>query len=119
MTASIKWTQYFVANGKFNPALYSVLLYDDHITHTMHLEALKYLNANKTFAVGIPSHSSHLFNVGDVTVFSKLKGSIRRKQTEYARTINRNVTFRDFPYLFKMAWDDTVSQSSIITTFKS
>lgn len=110
-----EWSKYFVQNAKFNPNQFSTLIYDGHITHTMHLDALKYLNTNKTFAVCIPAHSSLLFNVGDVTVFSKLKGSFRRIQTDYIREKGRKLLLSDFPYLFKKAWDEIIKQGSIIS----
>ena len=110
------WTKYFIQNGKFHNESYSVIIYDGHITHTMHLEALRYLNWNKIFAVCILANSSHLFNVGDVSIFSKLKSGLKRNQTEYMRELNRDLTLKDFPYIFKRTWDSVVSQNSIISS---
>lgn len=108
------WAKYFAANAKFNAADSLTLIYDGHSTHTMNYEALKYLNSEKIFAVCIPAHSSHLFNVADVTVFSRLKAAFKTKQLDYKRNINRDISLNDVPYIFKLAWDDAVSQNGII-----
>ena len=109
-----EWTKDFVKNAKFLPENYSILIYDGHVTHTMSLEALKYLYTHKIYALCIPAHSSHVFNVGDVTVFAKLKSAFRRIQTRYAEEKNRRIGFLDFPHIFKMAWDEAINQNAII-----
>jgi len=109
------WTKYFTQDAKFSSKNYSVLIYDGHNTHIMHLEALKHLLQNKTYAVCIPAHSSHLFNIGDVTVFAKLKSALKRNQTEYLREKNRDYTLKDFPFIFKKTWDSMINQGSIIS----
>ena len=113
-TSFDEWSKDFVRNAKFIPDSYLVLIYDGHITHTMSLEALKYLHTHKIYALCIPAHSSHIFNIGDVTVFAKLKNAFRRIQTRYAEEKNSRVVFLDFPYIFKMAWDEAINQNSII-----
>jgi len=109
-----QWAKSFVENAKFNSHDALTLIYDGHTTHTMHYESLKYLNQEKVISICIPAHSSHLFNVSDVAIFSKMKDSLKRRQLEYKRTKNRNLTLNDFPYIFKQAWDDSVNQNSII-----
>jgi len=80
------------------------------------LEALKLLNTHKTLAICIPSHSSHLFNIGDVAVFAKMKASLKRKTTEFMREKGRNMLLQDFPYLFKQIWDECINQNAIISS---
>jgi len=104
-----------VENSKFNQERYSLLVYDGHSTHTCHLEALKLLNKNKIIAVCSPSHSSHLFNIGDITVFSKFKQSWKRNLTEYQREGNKTITLKGFPFIFKRVWDQSLNQSAIIS----
>ena len=106
---------YFVENAKSDPRKYSTEAYDGLLSHTMHVEALKFLNVNRTIAVYTPTHSSHLFNVEDVTVFAKLKASSKRRQTRYLIEKNRNLTVQDFPHLFKAVWDDVLNQNAIIS----
>lgn len=107
------WAEYFIANAKFHTKDYSVLVCDGHYSHTFNYDALKLLNENKTLAVCIPAHSSHLFNVADVAVFANLKKAFRSYQVEYKREKSRNVVFNDFPFLFRHAWENGISQNAI------
>jgi len=73
------WSKFFVKNSKFNQERYSLLVYDMHSTHTSHLKAVKLLNKNKIIAVYSPSHSSHLFNIGDIFQFSQNSNNLGKE----------------------------------------
>lgn len=42
-----EWSKWFIKYAKFDPDSYSYLIYDGHVTHVMHLEALKLFLAKK------------------------------------------------------------------------
>jgi len=86
---------------------------DGHTAHTFNLEALKKLNENKVFALAIPAHTSHVFNIGDRTVFGNLKKYWRESCTEYQKS-KKHIILEDFPFIFKTAWDKAVNQKGII-----
>jgi len=54
-----------------------------HKAHTLNLDALQYLNENKVLAISIPSHTSHVFNIGDRTVFGNMKKFWREECLKY------------------------------------
>jgi len=110
----LAYCQFFVQEAKFNEHAYSVLIMDGHRAHTFNLDALQYLNQKKVFAVSIPSHTSHIFNVGDRTVFGNMKKSWRESCLNYFRATKKPLTSVDFPFIFKEVWDKSLSQVGII-----
>lgn len=109
-----KYAEYFVKQAKFHTNDYSVLIMDRLKAHTLNLEALKFLRENNTFAVSISSHTSHVFNIGDRTVFGHMKNCWRTECLAFRREIKPYVEKDDFPLIFGEVWSKTTSQNSII-----
>jgi len=108
------FSKFFIENAKFNEKTASVLILDGHNAHTLNLEALELLNKNKVFSVCIPAHTSHVFNVGDRTVFGCLKKYWRQTCSSYMNAKRRELLLEDFPYVFKEAWPKSLNQFGII-----
>ena len=108
------FTQFFLREGKFNQTSYSVLVLDGHKSHTLNLEALQLLNKNKVFTVCIPSHTSHVFNIGDRTVFGNMKKYLRESCLNFLRNKTGIIKIQDFPFIFKEVWNKSVNQQGIM-----
>ena len=113
--AFVKYAKYFTEEAKFSQNDCSVLVMDGLNSHTLNLEALKIFQENQTLAVSIPSHTSHVFNVGDRTVFGLFKRAWREEALDYRREIKANITVDDFPLIFRAVWNKTVIQRNIIS----
>jgi len=107
------FSKFFVDQAQFNQKA-AVLIVDGHYAHTMNLEALEYFNQNKVFTVCIPAHTSHVFNIGDRTVFGCLKIQWRQSCDNYFRLKRRELLLEDFPHIFKEAWPKSLNQFGII-----
>lgn len=114
-----QYINYFVKEGKYNQSNYSALIMDGHACHTLNIPALKHLNENKVFAVSIPAHTSHAFNIGDVTIFGQMKKRWREACIGYRRDKKTNLELEDFPLIFKKVWDDSVIQANIVSGMHS
>ena len=87
---------------------------DGHKAHTFNLEALTQLNDNRVFAISIPSHTSHVFNFGDRTVFGNMKKCWREGCLNYSRLKKKPLGLLDFTFIFKEVWQNSVNQIGII-----
>ena len=113
-SAFSNYCEFFIKEAKYNKDSYSILVLDGHKSHTYNLEALQFLNQNKIFAVCIPSHTSHIFNIADRTVFGNMKKFWREESINYTREKGKKITLTDFPFIFKEVWTKSVNQIGII-----
>lgn len=71
-TIFTEWTEFFVKEIekiRGSPGHWCLLIVDGHTTHTMNPKALQVLNDANIMALSLPSHTSSLLQVHDLSIF--------------------------------------------------
>jgi len=80
------WCKHFVEDIqgiRSDPDLWALLILDSHHTHTMVPEVLNILNETNILAISLPSHSSSLLQVHDLSIFRPLKKYLSSNISQY------------------------------------
>ena len=96
-----------------------VLLVDGHSTH-IDIEISKFCNKNGILLYCLPAHSSHITQPLDVGFYGPLKQAWKKAVSEYScNNIGKSITKQTFAEVFKVAWENTVKVSTIVSSFRS
>jgi len=102
----IEWCSYFVedvSHMRGDPNYWCLLVLDSHSSHTMIPKALQALNNNRILAIFLPSHTSSILQMHDVSIFGPLKRYFRSSLSSYLRT-NPSIKFEDRPVILEEPW---------------
>jgi hypothetical protein len=102
------WCQFFVKEIqeiRGDPSNWCLLVLDGLQNHTLNPVGLRTLNHAKILAVSLPSHSSSVLQVHDVSIFGPLKKYFYKSISEYIRTKGPNVTLRQLPEILEKPWE--------------
>jgi len=84
----LNWANFFlksIENIRGNPKAWCLLVIDGHDTHTFSTEALRILNDNCVLLVSLPSHTTNILQVHDVSIFHPLKEKFRQSLSNWKR----------------------------------
>ena len=109
----LDWTKYFLKYLQKESIKGALLLCDSHTCHTLNFDALTLLNQNNVICLSFPSHSSHILQALDVSVFHSFKAHLRDTQIEFRRDIKKTLNYDDLPFIVKGAWDQSFTTSNI------
>lgn len=114
------WTRFFVESIKpmrGREGLWSLLIVDNHSSHCLDPEALKFLLDNQVLLVSIPSHSTSYLMPLDISIFHPLKRGFCEAQECWKRKNGLLLKIDDLPELLNKCWDNAHSKPNIKSGF--
>lgn len=118
----LQWVNFFIEKIKGirgNPEAWVLLVVDGHSSHVYAPEALKALNKNNILAISLPSHSTNLLQVHDVSIFHPLKAGFRSSIDSWTRRNGLNMKLEHFPEILSACWGNAHSSNNIRSGFRS
>ncbi|CAN0111753.1 unnamed protein product, partial [Heterosigma akashiwo] len=105
---------------KRNPDMWEVVILDGYGPHNMSHKALKLFKENKFEVICMPSHTSHLLQVLDVSCFRSTKNILRFDMRELTRVVGPNsITKYHCPMIFERAVKESCSEENIKAGFEA
>ena len=86
------------------PHLWCLLVLDSLNQHTLNPKALQILNSANILAISLPSHTSHILQVHDLSIFGPLKKYLRSNVSQYVRENGPEVKLQHLPVILEEPW---------------
>jgi len=114
----IKWMVKVTAPFR-SPHLWDVFYFDGYGPHVMSYDALQILRENRFIAMCLPSHTSHVLQPDDVSIFGPFKRYFKEGVDEVRRLHpNQQTTYNEVPMIVAYAWAPAHSAKNVRAGFK-
>lgn len=111
------WLRHFVLHTKSSKEEPTLLLLDNHASHTS-LAAYEFCRDNGIVVVSFPPHTSHRLQPLDLTFFGPLKAAYNRECSLFLKNNGfQKICKEDVPALFKSSFEKTAGVSKAVTGF--
>ena len=116
-----EWAKFFVEDiqaVRGNPRDWCLLVVDGHACHILGSKGLSILNAAKILALSLPSHSSSILQVHDVSIFKPLKTYFNNALTSETRLHGPKLNLKDLAKILEEPYHAANNPFNIISGFK-
>lgn len=114
----LEWLKHFVANTYSSKEHPTLLLMDNHSSHTS-LSSYNFCKENGIVVVSFPPHTSHRLQPLDLTFFGPLKNAYNRECALFLKNNGfQRINKEDVPGLLKVAYEKVAGVSKAVSGFQ-